>query len=76
MANDRINLRCRGCGAEKMLVKYYPRQFDGIWSPTEVSWWIAEHLQCSPHWGQQDLGGDRCFDLFTESEPCFTTTTA
>ena len=25
-------------------------------------------MRCSPNFGSSDLGGDRCFDLYTEDE--------
>lgn len=67
MANDRIYMKCRNCGKEKMLAKYYPTMGHGIAFPAEVICWIEEHIMCSPHFGENDLHGDRCFDLFTES---------
>lgn len=69
MANDRIYLKCRGCGATRSLAKYYPTLGYGVWWPDEVAQWIDKHMRCSPHFGEKDLNGDRCFDLFTESDP-------
>ena len=71
MANDRIFFKCRGCGETKMLAKYYPTIGHGIWFPESVSEWVEKHMECSPNFGGMDLKGDRCFDLFTESDDRF-----
>lgn len=70
MANDRIYMKCRGCGETKMLAKYYPSNY-GVWWPEEVCKWIEDHMKHSPNFGEMDLKGDRCFDLFTESDERF-----
>ena len=71
MANDRIFFKCRHCSETKMLAKYYPTLGNGVWFPEEVCNWIEKHMKCSPAFGGMDLGGDRCFDLFTESDDRF-----
>lgn len=71
MANDRIFLKCRHCGYTKMLAKYYPSIGHGIWFPGSVSDWVEKHITCSPAFGNMTLEGDRCFDLFTESDDRF-----
>jgi hypothetical protein len=71
MANDLIFFKCRGCGETKILAKYYPLLGHGVWFPDSVSDWVEKHMRCSPNFGKMDLGGDRCFDLFTESDNRF-----
>lgn len=71
MANDRLFFKCRHCGETKMLAKYYPTLGHGIWFPAKVSEWVETHMECSPAFGQMDLAGDRCFDLFAESDERF-----
>ena len=71
MANDLIFLKCRTCGHTKMLAKYYPTLGHGVWYPDEVSRFVEKHMECSPNFGYDDLKGDRCFDLFTESDDRF-----
>lgn len=67
MANDRIYIQCKHCREKKTLAKYYPTLAHGVWHPKSVCEWIEKHMECSPAFGGFDLGGDRCFDLFTES---------
>lgn len=71
MANDRIFLKCRHCGDCTMLAKYYPTIGHGIWNHEKLDEWVDKHMQCSPHFGEIDLKGDRCFDLFSESDSRF-----
>ncbi len=54
-----------------MLAKYYPTLGHGIWDHEKLDAWVEKHMECSPHFGKVDLQGDRCFDLFTESDPRF-----
>jgi len=68
VANDRIHMKCRGCGDTLMLAKFYPADF-GVWYPDMVSKWIELHIPCSVDRYASDLGGERCFDLFAESDP-------
>lgn len=68
MANDRILFKCRGCGETVTLAKYYPTLGHGIWFPETISAYVEKHIECSLNFGKDDLGGDRCFDLFTESD--------
>jgi hypothetical protein len=71
MANDRIYFKCRHCGETKLLAKYYPTLGHGVWFPEEMCKWVEHHMECSPYFGGQDLQGDRCFDLFAESDERF-----
>jgi hypothetical protein len=66
MANDRIFIRCRGCGKVGLLAKYYPSNH-GVWDQNKLSLFIENHMECSPHFGGPHLRGDRCFDLYAES---------
>ena len=73
MANDRIFLKCRHCGKTKSFIKYYPSAH-GIQSSNfyDFAKWINRHMECNFDVGvKMDLGGDRCFDLFTESDERF-----
>ena len=71
MANDRIWIKCRGCGKKRSFAKYYPTLGHGIWFPKAVEDWVEKHMKCSPNFGKQDLGGDRCFDFIAESDDNF-----
>ncbi len=70
MANDMIFFKCKHCSKTKMFAKYYPTLGHGIWSESFVDW-VSRHMECSPSFGGYDLAGDRCFDLFTESDSRF-----
>jgi hypothetical protein len=54
-----------------MLAKYYPTLGHGVWNPQKVCEWVEKHMRCSPNFGKMNLGGDRCFDLFAESDDRF-----
>lgn len=70
MANDRIFIKCKHCGYTTMLAKYYPGGLGhGVWNPKLVEAFIDKHMTCSPNFNKPDLDSDRCFDLFTESDP-------
>ncbi len=70
MANDRIFMKCHGCGETKMMAKYYPTIGRGVWFPESVSEWVEQHMWSCVE-TKMDLEGDRCFDLFTESDERF-----
>ena len=70
MANDRIYFKCRHCGETAMLAKYWPSSGE-VTSPDFIGNWVAKHMGCSPNFYDMDLRGDRCFDLFTESDDRF-----
>lgn len=64
MANDRIFIRCRKCGEQKMLAKYYPTIARyGV----DVSDFVSEHLANCIEGAPMYLP-DRVFDLLTEAE--------
>lgn len=62
MSNDRIFLRCEGCGGWTVLAKHYPGQLYFNHNPS----WIAAHEQCHPRLYAMDLGGQVGFSLHTE----------
>ena len=68
MANDRIRIKCRKCSEEMTFAKYYPTLGHGIWFHEHLDEFVTKHMECSPSFGGPDLNGDRCFELFTESE--------
>ena len=66
MANDRVMIKCKGCGKSKMLLKFYPGG-----STHRDNWvldWLDNHRECHPRCFEDDLGGDPGFILETESE--------
>lgn len=67
MANDRIHIMCRHCKKYRSMAKYYPTLGHGVWFPESLSDFIERHMEHSPHFGGDDLGGDACFELFAES---------
>ena len=67
MSNDRIIIKCRHCGLTYLFAKYYPSNY-GMWYPECVEDFVDRHMSCLPNIGGHDLQGDRCFDLFTESD--------
>ena len=66
MANDRIFIKCRGCKKKAILAKYYPTN-NGVWNRDKLCNFIDDHINCTADYAG-DLGGDRCFDLYTESQ--------
>lgn len=68
MANDRIKIICRNCKEYTTFAKYYPSLGHGIWHFKSLDEFIEKHMECSPNFGKSNLGGDRCFDLITESD--------
>lgn len=64
MANDRVFIKCDGCGAWKMLLKY-----DGARLRTTdngILEWLDQHGMCHPHAFSHDLEGLPGFSLHTE----------
>jgi len=70
MANNRLFVVCKGCGDEKLLLKYYPT---GGWYPVDFSFseWIEKHTVCyldaNPH-TDINVGGEP-FSIVYESSP-------
>lgn len=67
MANDRIWLECKHCGCKTLFAKYYPTLETDIWFQGKLGDFINRHVKCSPEFGNDNLKGDRCFNLMTES---------
>ena len=65
MANDRIYIKCKGCGKTACIAKYFMSPI----SPTGLAdEFIANHDECHPNMYSYDLEGDPGFMLFTESD--------
>lgn len=73
MANQRMYLKCRSCGAEKMVAKRLAGAFHTIDLPAENSWdaWFEKH-----EWGAcgEQAEGLDIFDLVYEHEREFIET--
>ncbi len=72
MANDRLFLRCRGCGECWMIVKYYPRKsssyatIEGSDEANDLGTFLERHTDgCVAH--EHDFGGEAPFDCVVES---------
>lgn len=67
MANDRIHIRCDGCGAWRMLMSHSGA---GITSANDtVLRWIDSHGGCHPNaFGTADLGGIVGFSLHLDGD--------
>lgn len=65
MANDRVIIKCSGCGGWKMLLKHFvgagPKTRDN-----GVLDWLDSHAKCHPHWKNISLEGNPGFTLHTE----------
>lgn len=68
MANDRIYITCKYCGAEKLLAKYYPTINANEWPASDFADWMYTHMHCETHPRGFDLAGEPGFTLKTESE--------
>jgi len=66
MANDRIFIRCDGCGAWKMLMKYFPGSLST--RDNNILVWLDAHGGCHPNMFEPDLAGVVGFSLHTESQ--------
>lgn len=65
MANDRVMIRCEGCGAWKMLLKHFPSALGT--RDNGILEWIESHCPCHPRFDLSDLGGNPGFSLLTEN---------
>lgn len=67
MANDRLFLRCLGCGAVLLAYKYY--MAGGYAADSDkATIWIERHLVCSDQAGRTVIDGEKePFDLCWES---------
>ena len=67
MSNDRVSLKCKKCGAEKVIFKYYPG--DALFHDYGIGEYAKKHFQeCHPNGFEPDLGGNPGFVLVTESK--------
>ena len=76
MANDRVFIKCKGCGGWKMLLKYFPGE--GLTTRDNgILEWLDTHRYCHSvyqldpeHFGLQlmTLHGDPGFTLHTEAD--------
>ena len=68
MANDRLWLICKHCKKEVLLAKYYPiKSHSRLWSAEHLVVFIETHIEHSPNFGHNDLNGDTCFEIGTDS---------
>ena len=66
MANDRVFIKCNGCGGWKMLLKYFPNT-GSTTRDNGILKWLDAHAGCHQRAGHPDLDGDTGFELFAES---------
>ncbi len=71
MANDRVFIKCKGCGGWKMMFKYYPGSLyiDGDLVGGLINW-LDTHSKCYMRLDNipgMDLGDEPCFSLHTEN---------
>jgi hypothetical protein len=69
MANDRISIKCKTCGAEYVIVRYYPGNIvPAIEDAETFGEFLIDHLESHHPYGfSQDLHGDPGFVIETES---------
>jgi hypothetical protein len=65
MADDRLFIKCKGCGGCKMLLKHFAgtgltHRDNGILP------WLDGHRYCHQTTHMMNLGNDTCFTLLTE----------
>jgi hypothetical protein len=65
MANDRVHIRCSGCGGWKMLMKHDGRS---LHANAPIVEWLDSHGRCHPERLSADLGGNPGFTLHMDSE--------
>lgn len=65
MSNDRVFIKCKGCGRWNLLLKHM-----GAGSYTkegrDILDWLDSHAECHPRCYAGDLDGDPGFELHTE----------
>ena len=68
MANDRVMMRCDGCGAWKMFLKHYPGDLSTYTARHQVEFlcWVDAHCACHPDFNGTSLKGNPGFSLWTE----------
>lgn len=65
MSNDRVHIVCEGCGAWKMLLKFFPSDLST--RDNGILEWLDAHGDCHDHILESDLHGDPGFRLVAES---------
>lgn len=68
MANDRIYVKCKGCGGYKMFFKYFPGNLTTRTNFGIIEW-LDQHTDCHPKGYDLDLGGDPGFEFICTSDP-------
>ena len=68
MSNDKIYIKCKGCGKTTTFATYFPKTLSVCGEI--VSLFVQKHQNCINHIGN-DLSGNRCFDLMPESDDRF-----
>ena len=66
MANDRVHIRCDGCGAWKMLMKFNAAGLHT--ADNGILEWLDAHGACHPKASGVDLGGVPGFSLYTDDD--------
>lgn len=64
MANDRVFIVCKTCGAWKMLLKHFPGSLGT--RDNGILEWLDSHGACHPQYYNSDLQGNPGFKLATE----------
>jgi len=64
MSNDRVFIKCNGCGATRALLKHHPGLLDVC--DNDLVPWLNHHGNHHPRLYYADLGGDSGFSLFNE----------
>lgn len=67
MSNDRVYIICTGCGAWRVLLKFWPGGFTHR-EDNDVLAWAGRHGACHPHRYAPWLKGDPGFRLATMAE--------
>lgn len=68
MADDRVFIKCKGCGGWKMLLKHYQSNPGPMYWDNGVTEWLDKHALCHPGAFNADLGGDPGYTLHTEND--------
>lgn len=69
MANDRVHIKCKGCGAWKMLLSYNGTSLRP--TDSEILDWLSDHGECHPNLYSPHLNGDPGFSLHTDDDVGF-----
>lgn len=66
MANDRVHIKCKGCGAWKMLLTHSGAGLHV--TDKDILGWLENHGGCHPRAFSADLDGDPGFSLHTDDD--------